>query len=66
MDNMMNRKEVADLFQVSQATISNFVRDGKMPQAIFIGKRYWFKRDEIMQLMNIGMGKPKTKKPTQV
>ncbi len=66
MDNMMNRKDVADLLQVSQATISNFVRDGKMPQAIFIGKRYWFRKHEILQLMEVGMGKPKISKSAQV
>ena len=50
---VMNVEEVADLLRVSNQTVYNLARSGKLPAAK-VGREWRFKRDAILAVLNRG------------
>ncbi len=49
----MNVEEVADLLRVSNQTVYNLARSGKLPAAK-VGREWRFRRDEILAVLSNG------------
>ncbi|NLJ61599.1 MAG: helix-turn-helix domain-containing protein [Firmicutes bacterium] len=49
----MNAEEVADLLRVSNQTVYNLARSGKLPAAK-VGREWRFRRDEILAVLSNG------------
>lgn len=47
MENMLNKRELAELLKVSVKTIDNWRSQGKGPKSIRIGRMIRFKQSEV-------------------
>tara|TARA_Y100000114_G_C11488634_1_gene198803 strand:+ start:248 stop:496 length:249 start_codon:yes stop_codon:yes gene_type:complete len=48
---LMSHYQVAEVFDVTPQTIHNWARKNQLPDPVKIGKRIWFKRNEIEDFM---------------
>ena len=54
IEELLTRKEVADLLKVSERHVQNLVRRGEFPKPINLGRRVLFRPRDIRRFLNGG------------
>ena len=53
---MLTRREVADLFRVSDTTVSAWLKQGLLPKPVRVGRQLLFSAIAILKILNPGTG----------